>query len=59
MSIPHRGLLIELSSYKFEPPFGYTFANVLEKANKLRIKRKALNIEDEDIAFAIKVLSNK
>lgn len=53
------GLLIELASYKFEPPLGYTYANVLEKAHKLRIKRKALNIEDEDIAFAIKELLNK
>ena len=50
------GLLIELSSYKFEPPQGYTYAKVLEKAHELRIKRKAKNIEDEDISYAIKNL---
>ena len=50
------GLLIELSSYKFEPPQGYTYAKVLEKAHELRINRKAKSIEDEDISLAIKNL---
>ena len=50
------GLLIELASYKFEPPYGFSYANVLEKAHELRIKRKAKNIEDEDISYAIKNL---
>ena len=50
------GLLIELASYKFDPPIGYTHANVLEKAHELRVKRKALNIQDEDVAGAIKAL---
>ena len=49
-------LLIELASYKFEPPYGFSYANVLEKAHELRIKRKAKNIEDEDISYAIKNL---
>ena len=53
------GLLIELASYKFDPPIGFTHANVLEEAHKLRIKRKALNIQDEDIASAIKKLRQK
>ena len=53
------GLLIELASYKFDPPIGFTHANVLEQAHKLRIKRKALNIQDEDIASAIKKLRQK
>ena len=53
------GLLIELASYKFDPPIGFTHANVLEKAHKLRVKREALNIQDEDIASAIKELRNK
>ena len=52
------GLLIELASYKFDPPIGLTHAKVLEKAHKLRVKRKALNIQDEDIARAIKELRN-
>ena len=25
------GLLVELASYKFDPPIGFTHANVLEK----------------------------
>ena len=50
------GLLIELASYKFDPPIGFTHANVLEKAHELRVKRKALNIEDEDISSAIREL---
>ena len=51
------GLLIELASYKFDPPFGYSHANVLEMAHKLRIKRGALNIEDVDVSLAIRNLS--
>ena len=51
------GLLIELASYKFDPPFGYSHANVLEMAHKLRIKRGALNIEDIDVSLAIRNLS--
>ena len=50
------GLLIELASYKFDPPFGYSHANVLEKAHDLRVKRGANNIEDIDVASAIKCL---
>ena len=52
------GLLIELASYKFDPPIGFTHANVLEKAHELRVKRKALNIQDQDIASAIRKLRN-
>ena len=51
------GLLIELASYKFDPPFGCSHANVLEMAYKLRIKRGALNIEDVDVSLAIRKLS--
>jgi hypothetical protein len=50
------GLLIELASYKFDPPFGYTHGQVLEKAHSLRVKRGANNIEDIDVASAIKCL---
>ena len=52
------GLLIELASYKFEPPVGFTHANVLEKAHQLRLERKAVNIQDEDAAYAIRKLKN-
>lgn len=51
------GLLVELASYKFEPPQGRSYADVLENAHKIRLKRKALNIQDQDIAMAIKYLS--
>ena len=51
------GLLVEIASYKFEPPFGKSYAHVLEKAHELRLKRGAINIQDEDIALAIKHLS--
>jgi hypothetical protein len=52
------GLLVELASYKFEPPVGFTHANVLEKAHQLRLERKAVNIQDEDVAYAIRKLKN-
>ena len=51
------GLLVEIASYKFEPPSGKSYAQVLEKAHELRQKRAAINIQDEDIALAIKHLS--
>ena len=52
------GLLVELASYKFEPPLGFSYGDVLAKAHKLRLKRRAANIQDEDIALAIRNLSN-
>ena len=51
------GLLIELASYKFEPPQGFTHGQVLEKAHEIRLKRGAKNIEDEDISNSLVVLS--
>ena len=33
------GLLIELASYRFEPPLGYTHAEVLLEAHRLRVER--------------------
>ena len=53
------GLLIELASYKFEPPLGYTHGQVLENAHKLRLSRGAKNIEDEDISNALISLSKR
>ena len=35
------GLLIELASYRFEPPFGWTHGDVLLEAHKLRVERGA------------------
>ena len=53
------GLLIELASYKFEPPLGRTHDQVLEKAHELRLARGVKNIEDEDISNSLIILSEK
>ena len=50
------GLLIELASYRFEPPFGYTHADVLLEAHKLRVERGDYNIDQEHLADAIETL---
>jgi catechol-2,3-dioxygenase len=50
------GLLIELASYRFEPPFGYTHADVLLEAHKLRVERDDYNIEESHLADAIEAL---
>jgi len=50
------GLLIELASYRFEPPFGYTHADVLLEAHKLRVERDDYNIAQEHLADAIEKL---
>ena len=39
------GLLIELASYRFEPPFGYTHSDVLLEAHRLRVERGDYNID--------------
>jgi catechol 2,3-dioxygenase-like lactoylglutathione lyase family enzyme len=50
------GLLIELASYRFEPPFGYAHADVLLEAHKIRVERGDYNITEEHLADAIEVL---
>jgi glyoxalase family protein len=50
------GLLIELASYRFEPPFGYAHADVLLEAHKLRVERGDYNIDKEHLADAIEML---
>jgi catechol 2,3-dioxygenase-like lactoylglutathione lyase family enzyme len=50
------GLLIELASYRFEPPFGYTHAGVLLEAHKLRTERGDYNITESHLADAIELL---
>jgi catechol 2,3-dioxygenase-like lactoylglutathione lyase family enzyme len=50
------GLLIELASYRFEPPFGHTHADVLLEAHKLRVERGDYNIAQEHLADAIEIL---
>jgi glyoxalase family protein len=50
------GLLIELASYRFEPPFGYTHADVLLEAHTIRVERGDYNIAEEHVADAIEAL---
>ena len=50
------GLLIELASYRFEPPAGHTHADVLLEAHRLRIARDDYNIDREHLADAIEAL---
>ena len=50
------GLLIELASYRFEPPFGYTHSDVLLEAHKLRVERGDYNIDQEHLADALETL---
>jgi catechol 2,3-dioxygenase-like lactoylglutathione lyase family enzyme len=50
------GLLIELASYRFEPPFGYTHADVLLEAHKIRVERGDYNIAQVHLADAIETL---
>jgi hypothetical protein len=50
------GLLIELASYRFEPPHGCTHAEVLLEAHKLRVERGDYNIAPIHLADAIEAL---
>jgi glyoxalase family protein len=53
------GQLIELACYKFEPPAGFTHADVLGTAHKIRLERGAYNIADEHLADAIEELAQR
>ena len=50
------GLLIELASYRFEPPPGYSHADVLLEAHRLRVERGDYNIDEEHLADALETL---
>ncbi len=50
------GLLVELASYRFEPPQGHTHTDVLLEAHKLRVERTDPNIDREHLADAIELL---
>jgi catechol 2,3-dioxygenase-like lactoylglutathione lyase family enzyme len=50
------GLLIELATYKFEPPVGCRHADVLIEAHKLRVAREDYNISEVHLADAIELL---
>ena len=50
------GLLIELASYRFEPPAGVTHTDVLFEAHLLRVERGDPNIDRIHLADAIEIL---
>ncbi|MBT8408667.1 MAG: VOC family protein [Alphaproteobacteria bacterium] len=50
------GLLIELASYRFEPPEGHRHAEVMIEAHKLRVARGDYNIKEEHLADAIELI---
>ncbi len=51
------GLLVELASYKFTPPLGYTHAQVLTRAHEISQARRTVAIEESDIADALLALT--
>jgi catechol 2,3-dioxygenase-like lactoylglutathione lyase family enzyme len=50
------GLLIELASYRFEPPYPHTHTDVLLEAHKLRVARDDHHIDRVHVADAIEAL---
>jgi glyoxalase family protein len=50
------GLLIELASYRFEPPTGATHAEVLLEAHRIRVDRGDYNIDRIHVADAIEAI---
>jgi glyoxalase family protein len=50
------GLLVELASYRFEPPHGHTHADVLMEAHKVRVGRGDPHIAEVHLADAIEAL---
>jgi len=53
------GLLVELASYRFDPPQGYTHADVLFAAHHIRVARGDHNIAEVHLADAIEQLTTK
>jgi catechol 2,3-dioxygenase-like lactoylglutathione lyase family enzyme len=53
------GQLLEMACFKFTPPQGYTLADVLSTAHRLRLERGDYNIMDKHLADAIAELSEK
>ena len=53
------GLLIELASYRFEPPAGFTHADVLLEAHRIRVARDDYNIATIHLADAIEALTTR
>ena len=53
------GLLIELASYRFEPPWGVTHGDVLLEAHRLRVERGDHHIDRVHVADAIETLTTR
>lgn len=53
------GFLIELSNYKFDPPHGFTHADVLMEAHLIRVERGDYNITDVHIADALEIMTRR
>jgi glyoxalase family protein len=53
------GLLIELASYRFEPPHGATHGEVLLEAHRLRVERGDHHIDRVHVADAIETLATR
>ena len=53
------GQLLEMACFKFVPPEGYTFADVLSTAHRIRVAAGDYNIEDKHIADAIAELTER
>ena len=50
------GLLIELASYRFEPPAGFSHGEVLLEAHRIRVEREDHHIDRVHVADAIEAL---
>jgi glyoxalase family protein len=53
------GQLLELACYKFTPPPGYTVADVLAAAHRLRVAAGAYAVEDQHLADALAQLTRQ
>ncbi len=53
------GLTMELASYRFEPPAGFTHADVLLEAHRIRVDRGDYNIAEIHLADAIEALTER
>jgi catechol 2,3-dioxygenase-like lactoylglutathione lyase family enzyme len=53
------GQLLEMACYKFAPPEGYTYADVLRLAHQLRLAEGDYNIEEHHLADAIAQLTER
>jgi glyoxalase family protein len=53
------GQLLEMACFKFVPPEGYTYADVLSTAHRLRVASGDYNIQDKHLADAIAELTER